>query len=223
MAMASVAGLLPVPVSSSYAAAKHGLRGFFSSMAAEASAGAAAGASPVSITLVCPGPVVSEGSGAALVPAGDESTTFADQGHTVDDSGKMPTAECARLALAATAAGIQEAWVSTQPVLAFLYIQWLCPALAQWLAARVAAVRMANLSEARPKLNAGLGRAVLAALCSPSAALRGFWAALNCGCVVCTGRGVRRAACCCCCCPGCGLVSAAARVCCCASGRPKRD
>lgn len=166
MVMSSVAGHLPVPAASSYAAAKAGLRAFFRAFAAEARGQTLrAGAPEVSVTVVCPGPVKSEGSAAALLPRGG---TFADEGHAVDESDKMPTRRCVELACAATAAGLPESWISTHPVLAFLYMDWLCPALSGWLAGGVARVRMSHLADRHPRLNEGLASAVLSMLCQVS-------------------------------------------------------
>ncbi len=136
MAVSSVAGRIPSPVSASYAMSKHALHGFFDTLRLEVAPRG------VAITLVCPGPVQSNGAEHAFT-----GTAGVAVGATrIDDSKKMTGARFAALLAAAVHARVTEAWISRQPILLSLYAaQWLPgPAMRAFAAAaasRVAAFR----------------------------------------------------------------------------------
>ncbi len=54
--VSSVAGRMPAPVSASYSMTKHALHGFFDTLRLETAT------SGLSVTMVCPGPVQSQGT-----------------------------------------------------------------------------------------------------------------------------------------------------------------
>ncbi|RJS19746.1 short chain dehydrogenase [Corallococcus sp. H22C18031201] len=95
--VSSLGGKTGLPTRSAYAASKHALHGFFESLRGELHA------SGVRITLVCPGPVLTEVRQRAL---SSDGTAL---GHTsIDESGSMSAAECARRILEATRKGKRE-------------------------------------------------------------------------------------------------------------------
>ena len=129
VATASVASYIPVPLSSTYCAAKHALLGYFRSLQAEEPS--------FCIQLVSPGPV---------------ETDFHQnhkQGRTTTSTNnkpsrlKMPVQRCARLLLRA----IQhrrsgEYWIATQPLLTLLYMNNWFPGLVRFLTDRVGPKRV---------------------------------------------------------------------------------
>lgn len=132
----SIAAKTGVPLSSSYAASKHALHGFFSSLQAE---------NPwLRIDLICPGPVDTlfhdihnlDGSR----KDNRSSNDFDDNGvapassTTSDRNMKMSTARCAGLYLSSLIVGTGgEHWIVEQPTLLGLYIHHLFPSFFQSL------------------------------------------------------------------------------------------
>jgi short-subunit dehydrogenase len=107
----SVAALLPVPLSSSYAAAKHALLGYFRSLHAEQPS--------VLLHTILPGPV-------------DTDFHFQNQPRTHGVQGtkspmKMSVQRCAQLMISTMQLPYStESWIAQQPLLLFLYLQkWL--------------------------------------------------------------------------------------------------
>lgn len=147
--VSSVAGLAPSPVSGSYSMTKHALMGFFNTLRLELAGRG------VAVTVVCPGPVQSQGTQNAFTGAAGEAVGAAE----VDDSKKLTGARCAALMAGALHARLPEAWVSRHPILLFMYVTQWCPGLALRLgrlaaAKRVAAFRAGNKCVAREPMAA---------------------------------------------------------------------
>jgi short-subunit dehydrogenase len=102
----SVAGHLPVPLSSAYAASKHALHGFLKSLAAEQP--------QLRVDVLCPGTV---------------DTPFHPRSQSTQ-SMKMAAPRCAQIVTAAIRRkrprqGYNEVWIATQPTLSAMYLyQW---------------------------------------------------------------------------------------------------
>ncbi len=115
----SVAGHLPVPLSSAYAASKHALHGFLKSLAAEQP--------QLRMDVLCPGTV---------------DTSFHPQSaSTTTRSMKMSATRCAQIVTAAIRRkrprqGYNEVWIATQPTLNAMYLHQLFPTITQALVSR---------------------------------------------------------------------------------------
>ncbi|CAI5937410.1 unnamed protein product, partial [Closterium sp. NIES-65] len=133
LVVSSAAGKLPAPTQGVYAATKHALHGYFNTLRYEAVQHG------VAVTLVCPGPIATEGSAegaiksaskpsadqaqdsataaaaaaAAAAAGGDEkdSQMPASQCAELIDS-RMPASRCAELIVSAAAWRLEEAWIS---------------------------------------------------------------------------------------------------------------
>ena len=92
------------------------------------------------VTLVCPGPVESDivrnCFGAKLGVPADVRT---------DDTKRVTAQRCAELMAAAAYHRLPEVWISTQPILAFVYIAQYAPSLGVWLSKRVGPKRVAAI------------------------------------------------------------------------------
>ena len=131
----SVAGVLPVPLSATYAAAKHALQGYFRSLAAELP--------HLCLHIMMPGPVatnfhrnhvgVHSTASAATKNKPDLPATHAH--HSQETKAKhrplqMPVQRCARLmrtAMRCFPEQSRESWIASQPVLTGLYLQKILP------------------------------------------------------------------------------------------------
>ena len=116
----SVAGHLPVPLSSVYAASKHALHGFLKSLAAEEP--------QLRIDVLCPGTVDT--------PFHPTTTTQSSK-----RSMKMSATRCAQLVTAAIhrkrpRQGYNEVWIATQPTLSAMYLHQWFPTFTQALISR---------------------------------------------------------------------------------------
>ena len=133
--VSSAAGKLPSPGQAGYAASKHALNGFFSSLRSELSDDG------VGVTLVCPGPVATGAPGQPRITFGAtlrESALGGAADNVRGAAAAAGTQEKARLSmdaaskwmLAAGAHGVREAWVARHPILLLLYIAQYSPLLA---------------------------------------------------------------------------------------------
>lgn len=105
----SVAGKMPNPGASTYSATKHALQGYFNACRVEVS-------DFMAITLVCPGPVTTE-FGQARFAGPDEAADGKKK------YGAYMTAErCGHLMCVATQKGLEEVWLSPQPILLYTYL-----------------------------------------------------------------------------------------------------
>mmetsp|Transcript_26079 Transcript_26079/g.57739 ORF Transcript_26079/g.57739 Transcript_26079/m.57739 type:complete len:318 (+) Transcript_26079:112-1065(+) len=121
--MSSVSGIIGTPLGSSYSASKFALHGYFNALRAEV------GSRGVGVTIICPGPVVSE--------IADKAHRNSELPAGVETEAKMPTARCTGYVAKAMYYGFYEAWLSQQPVLAFTYVYKYAPFLANLLAVKI--------------------------------------------------------------------------------------
>lgn len=144
--ISSVSGKMGAPVSGSYSMSKHALQGFFDTLRLVV-AGRGVG-----VTIICPGPVQSQGS----VNAFTDTANGVVGEHKVEDGKKMTGARCAELIAGATAHNLDEAWVSRQPILAFTYLSQYAPNVARRIGAVVAEQRVNAFLAGDRDINAGL-------------------------------------------------------------------
>lgn len=104
----SVVAKGPVPLSTSYAASKHAVDGYFKSLMVEQPS--------LRIDLPCPGPVATRLFGTE--PNANER--------------KMEARRCARLILATMLSSGGETWIAQQPTLTFFYLQQFLPGFSFW-------------------------------------------------------------------------------------------
>lgn len=122
----SIAGKVGAPYSSTYTASKHALHGYFECLRNESHYRG------IRITMVCPGPVVSEITERAYTGSLEKRW-----GRQHDDDGKrMPTARCAYLMAVAIANRLDEVWVCPQPLLAYFYVQQYMPSVTRMILPR---------------------------------------------------------------------------------------
>lgn len=107
----STAGKVGAPYSSTYTATKHALHGFFEALRNESYSRG------VRISMVCPGPVVSEITETAYTSRLDQSWG---KKHAADHK-RMPTERCASLMLSCIANQLDEVWICQQPFLLWYY------------------------------------------------------------------------------------------------------
>jgi short-subunit dehydrogenase len=108
----SVAGKVGSPVSASYSATKWSIAGWSEALRHEVQSRG------VRVCLICPGPVKSEIADHSFTDTVGKEQGKADS----EDNSKMATDRCALLYAAAMWAGLPEAWIAPQPILAFVYM-----------------------------------------------------------------------------------------------------
>lgn len=133
----SVASKMALPLGTSYAASKHAVHGYFSSLRSEC-------AEWLRIDLPCPGPIATafqsnvlnaEPSSSAEAAAEDEETSEV----------QMPVDRCASLIISGMmgpAPWMQETWISRQPTLFFLYLNQYFPNLSNMLLGKIGPLRL---------------------------------------------------------------------------------
>jgi short-subunit dehydrogenase len=126
----SVAGVLPVALSSTYAAAKHALHGYFRSLSAERP--------DILIHTVMPGPVDTDffkNRGTSNHPDAKHPTVETTEAGSVSEKRsnlEMSVQRCAQLILTTMQfTESTEVWIAQQPVLTALYLQQLAPGFTQ--------------------------------------------------------------------------------------------
>ena len=144
--ISSTAGKLPAVISASYSTSKYAVQGFFNTLRMEVAD------RNVSVTLVCPGPVVSDGSANAMTAKIDELVGA----HSVDDKRKIPTQRCAHLVVVAIANRLGEVWIARNPILFFTYLSQYMPTITTWIGKPVAQKRIRAFKEGSRDINAGL-------------------------------------------------------------------
>lgn len=112
--VSSLSGIIGTPMGSSYSASKFALNGYFNALRSEVAMNG------ITISIICPGPVVSEISDKAHR---DNSAPQTKEG------GKMPTARCTYLIAKAMSYKWAQVWISDQPYLALTYIAQYMPYL----------------------------------------------------------------------------------------------
>jgi len=129
----SVAGKMPLPLGSSYAASKHAIHGYFNSLRTESG-------NWLRVDLNCPGPIDTQFQERVYSPSKEESEDLDFTHNNIskeklngETSGaKMPPKRCAHLMLSAMVGPAQlmkETWISRQPTLFFMYLNQIFPAL----------------------------------------------------------------------------------------------
>lgn len=119
--MSSAAGKAGAPFSGTYTATKHALHGYFESLRSEKLG------SGINITMICPGPVVSN----LLRVAATENAGEKFNEDWAPSANRMPTERCAHLSLVAVAHGLSEVWISPRPILQMLYASQYLPAISK--------------------------------------------------------------------------------------------
>ncbi|MBN3317221.1 DHRS7 reductase, partial [Atractosteus spatula] len=125
--VSSVMGFAGAPLATGYSASKHALQGFFNCLRTELTEHPG-----ITISTVCPGPVVSQVVGNAFTEdLGKPNSNVGDQEY------KMSTSRCVHLMLVGMANHLKEMWISQQPFLLFCYLWQYAPtwawALTDWL------------------------------------------------------------------------------------------
>jgi len=114
--MSSAAGKCPAPGQAIYSASKHALNGYFHTLRSELCQRG------IKVTIVCPGPVETSGSGS---------------------SEKRVSAErCAELTIVAASHGLKEAWISYHPVLLVMYLVQYMPTIGYWFMDKIGGNRV---------------------------------------------------------------------------------
>lgn len=138
----SVGAVLPLPLSSAYAASKAALNRYLGSLRAERP--------DIRIDIWCPGPVDTDfhGSQSAANVATLTKGTLADESvssASVSRSRlKMPVARCVSLMLSSLLqTSRREVWIVPQPTLTVLYLQGLFPGLVDWMLSLIGPKRVA--------------------------------------------------------------------------------
>ncbi|CAM6033981.1 unnamed protein product [Sphagnum compactum] len=117
LVVSSVAGIVPAPGQSLYAATKHAVNGYFHTLRSEVNQ------QGIKVTVVCPGPT--------------NTSTLASPNPEL-----ISATRCAELILKAAAHGMREAWICRQPLLVFLYLMQYLPGIGFALADRVGPKRL---------------------------------------------------------------------------------
>ena len=128
--LSSVAAKMAVPLSSSYAASKHAVHGYFSSLRSEHSPW-------LRVDLPCPGPVNTNIMESAY-------TTKERQQSSSATENKMAVDRCARLILSGMVGPsflFHETWIQQQPLLTLSYVQQYFPGLATLLLGKAGSLR----------------------------------------------------------------------------------
>ena len=137
----SVAAKMAVPLSSTYAASKHALHGYFKSLQSEV----AADQHTIRIDLPCPGPVDTNFHQNILQPNRNNDLTTTTTGTKSTSKSKMPPQRCAQLIIASIMGPsilMHETWISRQPTLFFTYLSQYSPGLATLLLNQIGKLRL---------------------------------------------------------------------------------
>ncbi|BFZ07740.1 hypothetical protein BsWGS_10779 [Bradybaena similaris] len=120
--ISSLVGKIGGPMVRSYTGSKHAVHGYFESLRTEM------GEHNIDVTIVCPGPVVSNIANAVVA-----GTTDGVVQKRIVAQHSMPTERCAHLTTVAIANKMYEAWVSEHPMLASAYMNQYFPNLLRWI------------------------------------------------------------------------------------------
>lgn len=119
MNTSSIAGKMGSPLRSAYSGSKFAVQGYAECLRAELIN------TKVKVVNICPGPVESD---IALSSLGKDGRPHGQRGGFHAKSAKvMPTSRCAHLMLVAAWHGLDEAWISDHPYLAFCYVNQFAP------------------------------------------------------------------------------------------------
>ncbi|KAK7493076.1 hypothetical protein BaRGS_00015597 [Batillaria attramentaria] len=142
VAVSSVVGRMGAPGLGSYAASKHALHGWYDTLRMEAFE------DNIHVSMVCPGPIFSDALKHAFTgKVGKELGIDMKPGEH-----RMATDRCAQLIAIAIANQIDEAWISMQPELSYLYLNQYLPAVARRAAVRIGARRLHKIKQGETDL-----------------------------------------------------------------------
>ncbi|KAK0059855.1 dehydrogenase/reductase SDR family member 7 [Biomphalaria pfeifferi] len=130
--MSSLAGIMGAPFSRSYCCSKHALQGCFDTLRLEV------GEHNIDVTVICPGPVVSQILEHAV---GGRQGEAVQKGLDMNLS-HMSTERCAYLSCVAIANRMYQVWITQNPILIVTYIYMFLPDLGKWMTLKAGLKRM---------------------------------------------------------------------------------
>lgn len=143
----SVGALVGLPLSSSYAASKHAVHGFFNTLRAENTW--------LDIKLVCPGTIDTSfhntyvGGSGPTAETTEGSNADAEKKTRKSNKLKMPLDRCVSLFISCLLLQRSEYWIAEQPMLSGLYINRHFPGIFQMLLAKVGTLRLKAWEEGK--------------------------------------------------------------------------
>lgn len=137
--IASMSAVVPSPGQAVYAAAKSGLRAYFSSVASELAN------SGVGATVCCPGPLATGGDGKPRVVYGPQGLIL--QASTGMSKKRVSAVRAAELIATATYYEMDEVWIAYHPVLLMGYLMQYIPPLGMKVLKKIGPGRVAQLRD----------------------------------------------------------------------------
>eukprot|EP00531_Pseudo-nitzschia_arenysensis_P015206 CAMPEP_0116129718 /NCGR_PEP_ID=MMETSP0329-20121206/8067_1 /TAXON_ID=697910 /ORGANISM="Pseudo-nitzschia arenysensis, Strain B593" /LENGTH=356 /DNA_ID=CAMNT_0003623991 /DNA_START=58 /DNA_END=1128 /DNA_ORIENTATION=- len=141
----SVGALVGLPLSSSYAASKHAVHGYFNTLRAEKTW--------LDIKLICPGTIDSSFHSSYVGGSNPQDTTANDSGASDQKKKssklKMSIDRCVRLYMSSLLLRNSEYWIAAQPTLSGIYINRYFPGIFQALLAKVGTLRVKAWEEGK--------------------------------------------------------------------------
>lgn len=134
--MSSAAGKAPAPGQAVYAASKCALNGYFHTLRSELCQ------KGIGVTIVCPGPIETHSVSGEITKA--------------SSGNRLSSARCAELTIIAASHGLKEVWISSQPVLAVMYLLQYMPSLGYWLMDKVGGNRVEAAAKKKDTYSIGL-------------------------------------------------------------------
>uniref|UniRef100_A0A7S3PTK4 Uncharacterized protein n=1 Tax=Chaetoceros debilis TaxID=122233 RepID=A0A7S3PTK4_9STRA len=136
----SVASKMALPLGTSYAASKHAVHGYFSSLRSE-------GGEWLRVDLPCPGPIATNFQTKVIGSTSITESSKTKKSRDDEDSSEvaMPADRCAELILSSMmgpSSMMQETWISRQPTLIFMYINQYFPNLSATILGKVGPLRV---------------------------------------------------------------------------------
>jgi len=137
----SIASKMALPLGTSYAASKHAVHGFFTSLRSEC-------AEWLRVDLPCPGPIATLFQDNVLLTRNKNSAPILQQSKEDQDDDselKMPVERCSRLILSGMIGPsfiMQETWISRQPTLSFLFVNQYFPNLCNAILGEIGSLRL---------------------------------------------------------------------------------
>ncbi|XP_022972849.1 dehydrogenase/reductase SDR family member 7 isoform X1 [Cucurbita maxima] len=123
--MSSAAGKTPAPGQAVYSASKHALNGYFHSLRSELYH------KGIRVTVVCPGPIETS-TGSVVEAIGKKGIS----------EKRLSSERCAELTIIAASHNLKEVWISSQPVLAVMYLVQYMPTIGYWLMDKIGGNRV---------------------------------------------------------------------------------
>ena len=138
----SVASKMALPLGTSYAASKHAVHGYFSSLRSES-------AEWLRIDLPCPGPIATSFQANVLNESASSSSAPSSEADAVEDDNtsevQMPVDRCAKLIISGMlgpASLMQETWIARQPTLFFMFLNQYFPKLSNSILGKIGPLRL---------------------------------------------------------------------------------